>query len=75
MILLNNENIKDPKKLKERKEYVQKLLDEGFPQVSPSSEEWTSSEFQAGHTSMLRQEIRDIDAALKTLYEHKSRRS
>lgn len=68
MILVGKLHLKNPDKLKERKVYLQKLIEEGFPSaISPSSQEWTSPEFQAGHRAMLREEIKEIDIVLRKL--------
>ena len=65
MILLSEKDQKNPKLLRKRRDYVQKLLDEGFVQCSPSSQEWISSEFQAGHIAILEEELQEIDTKLR----------
>lgn len=73
MILLGQRDMKDPKALEQRKTYVLSLLDEGFPNASPSSQEWVNSEFKAAHRERLRQEVTEIDALLKKLRNKKGR--
>lgn len=67
MILLGNKDLKNPVALMKRKNYVLSILDEGFQTVSPSSQEWTSAEFQVGHNVQLRNEVEEIDALLKKM--------
>lgn len=67
VILLGKKELNNPKKLRERKAYVQSLLDEGFVQCSPSSQEWTSPERQAGVSQMYHDEIAEINRQLRKL--------
>jgi hypothetical protein len=70
MILLGKKEMKDVVALEDRKKYVESLLNEPRSSAGPSSQEYVSSEFWAGHREMLTKEITEIDQLL-----HKLRRS
>jgi len=66
-ILLSKRELKDHKRLTERKAYLQTLLDEPRSSAGPSSQEWVSDEYANGHRGLLLDEIREIDVALRKL--------
>jgi len=74
MIVLGAKQKLDPVALRKRKAYVQTLLDEPANNASPSSQEWVSPEFAAGHRSILLEEIDEIDAQLKKLAKKRKRK-
>lgn len=67
MILLNKVALGNPERLRERRVYLESLINEMRPNVSPSSEEWVSAEFWSGHKTLLRKEVEEIDVLLRKL--------
>ncbi len=67
MILLNKKERKNKKALNERLEYLTSLFNEPRPNVSPSSQEWVSSEYYQGNRQLIFDEIKEIKLAIKSI--------
>lgn len=63
----------DSKALQKRLTYVNELLAETRPCVSPSSQEWVSAEFWEGHKNILRKEKDEIEKRLSALDKNNSK--